>query len=88
MRCSRKMLMSATDPAKVTELDAWLKSNTNLKVTPLQDAAVKAGFEPSFVALALFPQVVATMAEQIAMTTALGSGSPTTRTRCSQAFSD
>jgi hypothetical protein len=67
-----QMLMSATDPAKVTELDAWLKSNTNLKGTPLQDAAVKAGFEPSFVALALFPQVVAKMAEQIAMTTALG----------------
>jgi hypothetical protein len=67
-----QMLMSATDPAKVTELDKWLKSNTNLKGTPLQDEAVKAGFEPSFVALVLFPQVVAKMAEQIAMTTALG----------------
>ena len=67
-----QMLMCATDPAKVTELDKWLKSNTSLKGTPLQDAAVKAGFEPSFVALVLFPQVVAKMAEQIDRTKVLG----------------
>jgi hypothetical protein len=67
-----QMLMSATDPAKVTELDAWLKANQKLKGTPLQDAAVKAGFDASFVALALFPQVVAKMAEQIAWTRLLG----------------
>ena len=67
-----QMLMSATDPAKVTELDKWLKANQKLKGTQLQDAAVKAGFEPSFVALTLFPQVVAKMAEQIAWTTLLG----------------
>src|SRR6186713_2589605 len=64
-----QMLMSAADPAKIKELDAWLKANSKLKGTPLQDAAVKAGFEPSFVALALFPQVVARMADQIAWTT-------------------
>jgi len=66
-----QMLMSA-DPVKISELDKWLKSNQNLKATELQDAAVKAGFEPSFVALVLFPQVVAKMAEQIAWTTLLG----------------
>ena len=66
------MLMSATDPKKVTELDTWLKANQKLKGTQLQDAAVKAGFEPSFVALSLFPQVVAKMADQIAWTTLLG----------------
>jgi hypothetical protein len=67
-----QMLMSATDPGKVTELDKWLKANQKVKGTQLQDAAVKAGFEPSFVALTLFPQVVAKMAEQIAWTTLLG----------------
>ena len=61
-----QILMSATDPKKVTELDTWLKANQKLKGTQPQDAAVKAGFEPSFVALTLFPQVVAKMAEQIA----------------------
>jgi hypothetical protein len=67
-----QMLMSATDPAKVTELDEWLKSNQKLKGTQLQDAAVKAGFDASFVALVLFPQVVSYMAEQIAWTRVLG----------------
>lgn len=67
-----QMLMSATDPAKITELDKWLKANQKLKGTPLQDAAVKAGFDASFVALVLFPQVVAKMADQIAWTKDLG----------------
>jgi uncharacterized membrane protein YgcG len=67
-----QMLMSATVPAKVTELDQWLKSNAKLKGTQLQDAAVKAGFDASFVALVLFPQVVSYMAEQIAWTRVLG----------------
>jgi hypothetical protein len=67
-----QMLISAADAANVTKLDAWLKTNQALKGTQLQDAAVKAGFEPSFVALTLFPQVVTKMAEQIAWTTVLG----------------
>ena len=67
-----QILMSASDPAKVTEFDQWLKRNQSLKGTQLQDAAVKAGFDPSYVALALFPQVVANMAAQIDWTTTLG----------------
>ena len=67
-----QMLMSATDPSKITELDKWLKANQKLKGTQLQDAAVKAGFDASFVALAIFPQVVAQMADQIAWTKVLG----------------
>ena len=72
-----QMLMSATEPSKITELDKWLKANaelkgTALKGTALQDAAVKAGFDASFVALTLFPQVVAKMADQIAWTRVLG----------------
>src|SRR5688572_9899121 len=67
-----QMLMSASDAAKITELDTWLKANQTLKGTALQDAAVKAGFEASFVALTLFPQVVAKMADQIAWTRILG----------------
>ncbi len=67
-----QMLMSATDAPKITELDTWLKANPTLKGTALQDAAVKAGFDASFVALTLFPQVVAKMADQIAWTRVLG----------------
>ena len=67
-----QMLMSAGDPAKITELNTWLKGNQKLKGTQLQDAAVKAGFDASFVALVLFPQVVTRMADQIAWTRVLG----------------
>jgi hypothetical protein len=65
------MLVCAQNPAKVTELNAFLKGMT-LKGTVLQDAAVTAGFEPSFVALVLFPQVVGTMAAQLDRTTRIG----------------
>src|SRR3954463_13094823 len=67
-----QMLMSASDPTAITKLDQWLKLNQALKGTQLQDEAVKAGFEASFVALTLFPPVVATMAQQITWTTRLG----------------
>ena len=67
-----QILMSAQDPPKVTELDKWLKTNQTLKGSELQDAAVKAGFEPSFVTLTLFPTVVARMADQISWTTLVG----------------
>ena len=75
-----QILMSASNPSKVTELGKWLKSNANLKGTELQDAAVKAGFDASFVALVLFPQVVSRMAEQIAWTRVLGQAFTSDRT--------
>jgi hypothetical protein len=67
-----QILQCAGDPAKVQELNAWLKKNATLKGTQLQDAAVKAGFEPSFVALVLFPDIVNMMAVQKDWTTQLG----------------
>src|SRR3982750_2449332 len=60
-----QMLMCASDPDSVKKLNEWLKANATLKGTQLQDAAVLANFEPSFVALALFPHVVETMAAKI-----------------------
>ena len=67
-----QMLMSAGDPGSLTKLDSWLKLNPSLKGSQLQDEAVKAGFEASFVALTLFPSVVTTMAQQLTWTTRLG----------------
>ncbi len=67
-----QMLLCASNPGKVGALGEWLASNQTLKGSELQDAAVKSGFEPSFVALVLFPQVVNTMAEQIDWTTQVG----------------
>jgi hypothetical protein len=66
------ILLSATDPPAVQKLAGWLKANPSLKGTALQDAAVVAGFEPSLVAIALFPTVVNTMAEKLEWTTLVG----------------
>jgi hypothetical protein len=67
-----QILVCASDPAKVKELNAWVAKNTALKGTRLQDEALKAGFEPSFVALVLFPDTVKMMAVQLDWTTRLG----------------
>src|SRR4029077_5371437 len=67
-----QILLSASEPAKITELDTWMQNNSHMKGTQLQNAAVKAGFDASFVALVLFPQVVSKMAMDIQWTTLLG----------------
>ena len=67
-----QMLLCAAKPAKVGALHEWMASNTTLKGSDLQDAATKSGFDQSFAALVLFPDVVATMASQIEWTTSLG----------------
>ena len=56
---------------KVGELSRWLKQAT-LKGSALQQAAEQAGFEPSFVALAPFPQVVDLMAGNTTWTSQIG----------------
>jgi Protein of unknown function (DUF3300) len=72
-----QMLLSATNPGRVAALAEWLASNQTLKGGDLQDAAVKSGFDTSFVALVVFPDVVQVMAGQPDWTRQLG-----------QAFSD
>jgi uncharacterized protein DUF3300 len=67
-----QMLVCAGNPAKVAELSAWLKKMSKLKGTELQKAAEEAGYEPSFVALALFPQVVDQMAADPKLTGLIG----------------
>ena len=74
-----QMLISAGNPGKISGLAEWMASHQGVKGTELQDAATKSGFEPSFVALVLFPQVVDYMANQIAWTTELGQAFATNR---------
>jgi len=68
-----QMLMCAAKPSKVAALGEWLVSHQSQKGTELQDAATKAGFEPEFVAMVLFPDVINAMASRIDWTTQLGS---------------
>lgn len=67
-----QMLLCTSNPGKVATLYEWLASNSGLKGTELQEAATNAGFEPSFAALVLFPQVVEFMAGQLDWTTKVG----------------
>jgi hypothetical protein len=67
-----QILLCSGSSSKVGELDAWLKRNPARKGSELQSAAAQAGFEPSFVALAPFPQVVELMAGNLVWTSQLG----------------
>jgi hypothetical protein len=67
-----QVLTSATSPGQVTEMNAWLGENKQLQGTQLQEAAQQRGYDASFVALALFPEVVNQLASQIDWTTELG----------------
>ena len=66
-----QMLLCASNPGKVATLNEWLASQT-LKGSELQEAATKSGFEASFAALVLFPQVVEAMAGDLDRTSRVG----------------
>jgi len=67
-----QVLLCSMKPGDVVALNGWLSTAGGLKGSALQEAAIKAGFEESFVALALFPHTVAMMAKEIDRTTRLG----------------
>src|SRR5271170_2352525 len=67
-----QVLTSATSPGQVTEVNKWVQQNKQLQGTQLQDAAQEKGFDASFIALALFPDVLEQLASQIEWTTELG----------------
>ena len=74
-----QMLLCTSNPPKIQELSGWLVTNAELTGTDRQNAAEKAGFEPSFVVLSLFPQVVNYMADNIKWTRDLGKAFATDR---------
>jgi hypothetical protein len=67
-----QVLTAATSPQQVTEVNTWLKQNHELQGTALQDAANQKGFDASFVALVLFPEVLDMLASNLDWTTELG----------------
>ena len=67
-----QMLMASGTPARVADLDKWLKTKPPFTGTALQDAAKQQGFEPPLVALVLFPQVVDFMTVNLDWTTEMG----------------
>jgi hypothetical protein len=67
-----QILEGSKDVAAVQKFAGWLKTNSALKGTELQDAAQKAGFAAPYIALAPFPQVVQMMVEKPDWTRQLG----------------
>jgi hypothetical protein len=67
-----QILQASQNPGPVEALNLFITKNPTLKGTALQDAVTNAGFDPTLVTLALFPQVVKMMSDQLQWTTNIG----------------
>jgi len=63
---------AATNPQEILDVDNWLQQNSALSGTALTDAAEQQGFDPAFIALTNFPQVLDMMAQNIDDYAAIG----------------
>src|SRR3984885_1938802 len=63
---------ASTNPQEILDVDNWLGQNSNLTVQQLTAAAQQQGFDPAFIALVAFPQVIEMMAENIDDYAAIG----------------
>ena len=66
-----QVLTCSTSPQQVQEFNTWIGKQT-VKGSDLQKAAMDAGFEASFASMALFPEVVSTLASNADWTKELG----------------
>ena len=67
-----QVLSTAANPQEVLDLGNWLLQNQNLQGDAATNAAKQAGFSPSAQYLAMFPQVVDNMCQQMDWTRELG----------------
>src|ERR1044072_8292259 len=65
-------LAASTYPLELMQLQQWLTRNTSLKDKALADAAAKQPWDPSVQAMALLPDVVKRLTDDIQWTTDLG----------------
>jgi hypothetical protein len=63
---------ASTNPQEILDVDNWLQANPGLSGTQLTDAAQQQGFDPAFIALTNFPQVLDMMAQNIDDYAAIG----------------
>ena len=63
---------ASTNPQEILDVANWLAQNQNLSVSQLTAAAQQQGFDPAFIALVGFPQVIQMMAENIDDYAAIG----------------
>ena len=68
-----QVLACASSPEQVTDVSAWLKMQDKaLQGSKLQEAATTNGFDASFAAIVLFPDVLDTLAQNLPWTTRVG----------------
>jgi hypothetical protein len=65
-------LVASTYPLEIIQLQQWLEKNKSLKEQALADAVKKQDWDPSIQALAMLPDVVKRLSENIKWTTDLG----------------
>src|SRR5213080_4029640 len=65
-------LASSTYPLEIIQLQQWMDQNKNLKDKALASAVQKQNWDPSVQAMAVFPDVVKRLADDIQWTTDLG----------------
>jgi hypothetical protein len=53
---------ASTNPQEILDVNAWLQAHPDLAGSALTDAAEQQGFDPAFIALVNFPQVLGMMA--------------------------
>ncbi len=63
---------ASTNPQEILDVNAWLQQNPGLSGAALTDVAEKQGFDPAFIALVNFPQVLEMMAEHVDDFAAIG----------------
>lgn len=63
---------ASTNPQEILDVANWLQENPGLSGTALTDSAEKRGFDPAFIALTNFPQVLDMMAQHVDDYAAIG----------------
>lgn len=67
-----QIMTASTNPQEILDVENWLSANPGLSGTALTDAAQQQGFDPAFIALVNFPQVLEMMAQHIDDYAAIG----------------
>ncbi|MGC2527300.1 MAG: DUF3300 domain-containing protein [Candidatus Acidiferrum sp.] len=67
-----QVLVASTYPLEIIQLQQWLQRNSNLKGDDLTNAVEKQDWDPSIQSMAIFPDLVKRLADDIKWTTDLG----------------
>ncbi|MFL6514289.1 MAG: DUF3300 domain-containing protein [Chthoniobacterales bacterium] len=67
-----QILAASTYPLEIIQLEQWIKRNPNLKQDALAAGVAKQAWDPSVQSLAIYPEVITRLSQNVAWTTDLG----------------